>query len=56
MSVRKLLAAMSIAAVAIVVVPSRASADWLFTPYIGGNFGGSANFGDFNDFESSRYS
>src|SRR6185436_10801655 len=25
-----------------------ASADWLFTPFLGANFGGNANFGDFN--------
>ena len=32
-------------------MPGRASADWLFTPYVGGIFGGNANFGDFNNFE-----
>jgi opacity protein-like surface antigen len=32
-------------------VPSRASADWFFTPFVGANFGGNASFGDFNDFE-----
>src|SRR5215213_7554132 len=30
-----------------------ASADWLFTPYLGINFGGSANFGDVGDFEDN---
>jgi opacity protein-like surface antigen len=30
-----------------------ASADWLFTPYLGLNFGGSANFGDVGDFEDN---
>lgn len=30
-----------------------ASADWLFTPYLGMNFGGSANFGDQGDFEDN---
>ncbi len=30
-----------------------ASADWLFTPYLGLNFGGSANFGDAGDFEDN---
>ena len=51
MSVSRVIAAMSVAAITIVAVPSRASADWLFTPYIGGNFGGSANFGDFDEFD-----
>jgi hypothetical protein len=32
--------------------PSKASADWLFTPFVGMNFGGSATFsGEFDDFE-----
>jgi opacity protein-like surface antigen len=51
MSVFKVIATISVAAVTIVAMPRRASADWLLTPYIGGNFGGSANFGDFNDFD-----
>jgi opacity protein-like surface antigen len=34
------------------VAPAKASADWLFTPFIGMNFGGSATFNDaFGDFE-----
>jgi opacity protein-like surface antigen len=41
MSLRKLLVAAAVAAVTITAVPNTASADWLFTPYIGGNFGGS---------------
>ncbi len=35
--------------------PAKASADWLFTPFIGGTFGGSANVIDFDlgeDFEN----
>jgi hypothetical protein len=32
-------------------VPSTASADWLFTPFVGMNWGGSANFGDVGDFD-----
>lgn len=33
-------------------VPTRASADWLFTPFIGMNFGGSVTFNDsLGDFE-----
>jgi hypothetical protein len=31
------------------LLPGAASADWLFTPYVGGLFGGSANFSDFDD-------
>jgi hypothetical protein len=31
--------------------PSRADADWLFTPFVGWNWGGSADFGDFDDFD-----
>lgn len=36
-------------AMLIALLPTSASADWLFTPYVGGLFGGSANFGDFDD-------
>ena len=32
-------------------VPSTASADWLFTPFVGINWGGAANFGDVGDFD-----
>jgi opacity protein-like surface antigen len=31
--------------------PRPASAQWYVTPFIGGNFGGEASFGDFNDFD-----
>lgn len=31
--------------------PAAASADWLFTPFVGFNWGGAANFGDVGDFE-----
>ena len=50
MSVRKFLLA-SVAAFALIAAPTNASADWLFTPFVGANFGGNANFGDFDDFE-----
>lgn len=33
------------------LAPARASADWLFTPYVGFNFGGNADFGEFDDFD-----
>lgn len=52
MSVRKLIIAASVVFCA-TATPSTASADWLFTPYLGGTFGGSANIGaggeDFGD-------
>jgi len=47
MQVRKLFI---ISALVLMLVPASASAqNWFFTPYIGGNFGGSADFGDFPD-------
>lgn len=53
MSVRKFLVAASLAGVAALAAPTQASADWLFTPYLGATFGGSANIGnggeDFDD-------
>jgi opacity protein-like surface antigen len=39
------------AVLALVAAPATASADWLFTPFVGANFGGNANFGDFDDFD-----
>ena len=33
----------------LIALPTAASADWLFTPYVSGLFGGSANFSDFDD-------
>ncbi len=38
-------------AMVIALLPASASADWLFTPYLGANFGGNAVFSDFNDFD-----
>ena len=47
MQVRKLL---MIGALALLLAPANASAqNWFFTPFIGGNFGGNADFGDFPD-------
>ena len=43
MSLRKRLIAICLMFVATAAVPSRASADWMFTPFIGTSFGGSAN-------------
>jgi|SoiMethySBSTD1v2_1073268.scaffolds.fasta_scaffold616876_1 opacity protein-like surface antigen len=53
MSLRKILLTGTLAFGVCAAAPSRASADWLFTPFIGSNFGGSANIGgageDFSD-------
>lgn len=53
MSFRKLFMTGALALAVSAVTPAKASADWLFTPFIGGNFGGSADLGtpgeDLND-------
>lgn len=36
-------------AMLLALLPRPAAADWLFTPYVGGLFGGNANFGDFEE-------
>src|SRR5687768_10985325 len=47
MQVRKLL---MISALSLLLLPASAQAQsWFFSPYIGGNFGGNADFGDFPD-------
>jgi opacity protein-like surface antigen len=47
MQVRKLL---MISALTLTLLPATASAqNWFFTPFIGANFGGNADFGDFPD-------
>ena len=51
MSARKLFASAALAALVVGATPGRASADWLFTPFVGAAFGGNANFGDFNNFD-----
>jgi opacity protein-like surface antigen len=49
MRVHKLLMA---SVLTLALVPGSASAqDWFFTPFIGANFGGNANFADFDDFD-----
>jgi len=45
MAVRKLFLAGCFAVIASAAAPRSASADWLFTPFIGSTFGGSANLG-----------
>ena len=47
MQVRRLL---MIGALSLMLAPATASAQsWFFSPFVGGNFGGSADFGDFPD-------
>ena len=43
MSLRKFFMMASLVAVATAAAPAKASADWLFTPFIGATFGGSAD-------------
>ena len=49
MPLRRLAITSALALVVIAAAPARASADWLFTPYFGVNWGGSADFNQFND-------
>jgi opacity protein-like surface antigen len=52
MGVRKFIMAAALVALTSAAVPTQASADWLFTPFIGGNWGGTARFtDDLGDFE-----
>ena len=51
MSVRKIIAIASLVLITSVASPAKASADWLFTPFVGWNWGGAANLINFNDFE-----
>src|SRR3972149_1870337 len=48
---RKLLFVPMLAVLAFAAAPGSASADWYLTPFVGGNFGGNANFGGDNDLE-----
>ena len=45
MSLRRLLITASLIAITTAAAPATASADWLFTPFVGATFGGSANIG-----------
>jgi opacity protein-like surface antigen len=49
MLVRKAVITVAIAAATLALTPEKAAADWYLTPYVGGVFGGNADFGDFND-------
>jgi opacity protein-like surface antigen len=51
MRVPKILMTAALGTLLVGTAPRPASADWLFTPFVGANFGGNANFGDFNDFD-----
>ena len=52
MAVRKALVSAALVLMVGAFAPAKASADWLFTPWIGYNFGGSATFNDaIGDFE-----
>ena len=46
MSFRKLFMTGALALTVSALAPAKASADWLFTPFVGGTFGGSANITD----------
>src|SRR5258705_3444530 len=45
MSLKKAIVAGSFVILASAAAPAKASADWLFTPFLGATFGGSANVG-----------
>ena len=51
MSVRKCFAIASLVLVTTVAAPSKASADWLLTPFVGWNWGGTANLLEGDDFD-----
>jgi opacity protein-like surface antigen len=51
MSVRKCIAIASLVLIASVATPSKASADWLLTPFVGWNWGGTANLLNLDDFD-----
>jgi opacity protein-like surface antigen len=51
MSVRRFIATASLVLIASVATPTKASADWLLTPFVGWNWGGAANFVDLEDFD-----
>jgi opacity protein-like surface antigen len=48
---RKVLITTVLTSLLTVAAPRLASADWLFTPFVGINWGGAANFGDVGDLE-----
>ena len=58
MALRKFVIAASLVLMSSLAAPVHASADWLFTPFIGGNWGNSISFdgGDFDDEFEKRLS
>ena len=48
---RKVVLTTVLTAMVCIAAPKSASADWLFTPFVGINWGGSANFSDAGDLE-----
>ena len=55
MSLRKFFMMASLVAVATAAAPAKASADWLFTPFIGATFGGSADIAGAGDNFSDNF-
>ena len=55
MSLRKLFVSASLVLIVTAAVPSKASADWLFTPFIGATFGGSADIAGGGDSFSDEF-
>ena len=51
MSVRKLFIAATLVIFASLATPTKASADWLLTPFVGWNWGGTADLLEFDDFD-----
>jgi opacity protein-like surface antigen len=51
MALRKLAIASALVLTVFAATPAKASADWLFTPFVGLNWGGTASFSDAADFE-----
>jgi opacity protein-like surface antigen len=51
MSVRKFIISATLVLITSVAAPTKASADWLLTPFVGWNFGGSADLFEFDDFD-----
>ena len=49
MQVRKLLMISALSLVVLLPASAHAQSGWFFSPFIGGNFGGNADFGDFPD-------
>ncbi|HEX6973883.1 MAG TPA: outer membrane beta-barrel protein [Vicinamibacterales bacterium] len=55
MSLRRFFVMASLVAVATAAAPAKASADWLFTPFVGATFGGSADIAGAGDSFSDNF-